>query len=46
MIWGDGEEGKPKEGESEGTSWGECEFGEVELSDKRLAQRLKRLANE
>jgi hypothetical protein len=46
MIWREGEEGKLREGESEGESWGEHEFGEVELSDKRLEQRLKRLANE
>jgi hypothetical protein len=43
MIWREaGEEGRLREGES----WGEREFGEVELSDKRLEQRLKRLANE
>ena len=46
MIWREGEEGSLREGERDAESWGEHEFGEVELGDKRLEQRLKRLANE
>src|SRR5262245_33034910 len=45
MIWRGGEEGSLREAEREGESWGEREFGAVELSDKRVERRLKRLAN-